>query len=308
MEEQLRIIFMGTPEFAVPGLQRLVAAGYNIVAVVTAPDKPQGRGKKIGTSPVKDYAVEAKIPVLQPTNLKDESFLEELASYKADLQIVVAFRMLPVAVWDMPRLGSYNLHGSLLPDYRGAAPINWAIINGEKQTGVTTFKLKHEIDTGNVLFQETEPIHDTDNVGTVYERLMHLGADLLVKTVAAITSGDYELKPQRLPDMPKHAPKIFREDCKINWEESSLRTQNFIRGLSPYPAAWTTLHSVDCKIYSSEVLDGKPKGNPGDFLSDGKTFIEVNTNDGRLKITELQLQGKKRMKTDEFLRGYHWPV
>lgn len=306
MEQKLRIIFMGTPEFAVPGLQRLVEEGFNVVAVVTAPDKPQGRGKQLGTSPVKDFAVSQGLPVLQPTNLKDPVFQEILRGYNADLQIVVAFRMLPESVWSMPPMGSYNLHASLLPDYRGAAPINWAIINGEKETGVTTFKLQHEIDTGNILFQEKEPIHPNDTVGTLYERLMHMGADLLVKTVAALQSGEYKLHEQPAVLAPKHAPKIFRENCEINWAQSSETVRNFIRGLSPYPAAWTMLGDLTFKVYGSELSEKTYRSSPGTFESDGKHYIDVVTTNGALRLTEVQLQGKKRMQVDEFLRGYHW--
>lgn len=305
MENQnLKIVFMGTPEFAVASLQRLVEAKFNIVAVITAPDKPQGRGKTLGTSPVKDYALTQNVPILQPTNLKDPDFLAELKSYAADLQIVVAFRMLPEVVWNMPPLGSYNLHGSLLPDYRGAAPINWAVINGEKQTGVTTFKLKHEIDTGNILFQESEPIHSDDNVGSVYERLMVRGADLIVKSVKAIASGNYELLPQKLVPEPKHAPKIFREDCEINWDQPSENVRNFIRGLSPYPAAWTILRDQTFKIYQAEASPTNHKGEPGTFKTDNKTYLDVITKDGALRLTEVQMQGKKRMNTGDFLRGF----
>ena len=297
---------MGTPEFAVPSLQKLVENGFNIVAVITAPDKPQGRGKKLGTSPVKDYAVSANIPVLQPTNLKSEDFQSELKSYEADLQIVVAFRMLPEAVWDMPPLGSFNLHGSLLPNYRGAAPINWAIINGEKETGVTTFKLKHEIDTGNILLQHVEPINYEDTLGTVYERLMNKGADLIVESVKKIQSGDYELKPQPQVSEDKHAPKIFREDCEINWDQPLEKVRDFIRGLSPYPAAWTTLDGLTFKVFMAEKSGRNYKASAGSFHSDGKNYIDVVTADGALSLTEVQLQGKRKMLTEEFLRGYHW--
>lgn len=299
---------MGTPEFAVPSLKKLVAEGFDVVAVVTAPDKPKGRGKKPGTSPVKDYALSAELPVLQPTNLKDSEFQEELKSYQADVQIVVAFRMLPESVWDMPPLGSFNLHGSLLPNYRGAAPINWAIINGEKETGVTTFKLKHEIDTGSILFQEREPIHDEDNVGTLYERLMHKGANLVVKTAKAIQQGDYELKPQKIEGEPKNAPKIFREDCEINWDQETEKVRNFIRGLNPYPAAWTTLDGQTFKIFKAERSTNSYKEKPGTYQSDAKTYIDVVTADGALSLKEVQLQGKKRMLTEEFLRGYRWSL
>lgn len=296
---------MGTPEFAVPGLKLLIEEGFNVVAVITAPDKPRGRGKQLGTSPVKDYALSQNIPLMQPTNLKDPDFQQELKSYQADVQLVVAFRMLPEAVWDMPPLGSFNLHASLLPDYRGAAPINWVIINGEKETGVTTFKLKHEIDTGNILFQEKEPIHNDDTAGTLYERLMHKGADLLVKTARVLQSGDYTLKAQHVRE-PKHAPKIFREDCEINWNQPTETVRNFIRGLSPYPAAWTTLDGLTFKIFGGEHSDSRYKTAPGSFQSDGKNFIDVVTKDGALRLTEVQLQGKKRMHVANFLRGYQW--
>ncbi len=303
MKDRLKIVFMGTPEFAVPGLNRLLEEGFDIVAVVTAPDKPKGRGKQIGTSPVKDFAVEKGLIVLQPTNLKDPGFQTELKSLQADVQIVVAFRMLPEAVWDMPPMGSYNLHASLLPDYRGAAPINWAIINGEKETGVTTFKLKHEIDTGNILFQEKEPIHPDDNVGTLYERLMNRGAELLVKTAYALESGEVALKAQVVKD-PKHAPKIFREDCEINWDDQTINIHNKIRGLSPYPAAWTSLNGKTLKVYKTEISSESSNKTPGTILSDNKTYLEVATRDGSLRLIEIQLQGKKRMMAGDFLRGY----
>ncbi|MEQ8583127.1 MAG: methionyl-tRNA formyltransferase [Marinoscillum sp.] len=306
MKDKLRIVFMGTPEFAVPGLKRLVEEGFDVVAVVTAPDKPQGRGKKLGTSPVKDYAVSQDIPLLQPTNLKDPAFQEELKSYRADAHIVIAFRMLPETVWNMPPLGSYNLHASLLPDYRGAAPINWAIINGETETGVTTFKLQHEIDTGNILFQVKEPIHPNDNVGSLYERLMNIGAELVVKTGRALETGDYQLKPQETPEATKHAPKIFREDCEIDWDKPSKEVRDFIRGLSPYPAAWTTLDGLTFKIYGAELSPRAYQSPPGTFESDGKLYLDVVTAKDTLTLTEVQLQGKKRMSVGEFLRGYHW--
>lgn len=296
---------MGTPEFAVPGLRRLIEEGFEVVAVVTAPDKPQGRGKKLGTSPVKDYAVSQNIPVLQPTNLKDLDFQAELKGFQADVQIVVAFRMLPEAVWDMPPMGSYNLHASLLPNYRGAAPINWAIMNGEIETGVTTFKLKHQIDTGNILFQEKETIYPDDTVGSLYERLMLKGAELLVKTARALESQEIVLHEQSTAE-PKHAPKIFREDCEINWNLNSESVRNFIRGLSPYPAAWTTLNDQTFKVYFSKTSPDTYSSQPGTFHSDGKTYIDVCTSDGALRLTEVQLQGKKRMKTEDFLRGFQW--
>lgn len=295
---------MGTPEFAVASLQRLIEHGAQVVAVVTAPDKPQGRGKKLGTSPVKDYAISQHLPVLQPVNLKDPGFQEALKSYRADVQIVVAFRMLPESVWNMPPLGSFNLHASLLPDYRGAAPINWAIINGEQETGVTTFKLQHDIDTGNILFQVKEPIHPEDNAGALYDRLMNIGADLVVNTAKALESGQYELQPQQEPAAVKHAPKIFRETCEINWNQPTDKIHHFIRGLSPYPAAWTTLDELTLKIYEAEPSPATYPLRPGTFRSDGKKFLDVVTADGAIRLTEIQLQGKKRMNTEDFLRGY----
>ncbi|HRG79892.1 MAG TPA: methionyl-tRNA formyltransferase, partial [Cyclobacteriaceae bacterium] len=231
----LRIIFMGTPEFAVPSLEILVQNKFNVVAVITAPDKPQGRGQKLTPSPVKECALKYNLPVLQPTNLKSPEFQEELKSYHANLQVVVAFRMLPEVVWSMPAIGTFNLHASLLPQYRGAAPINWAIINGEKETGVTTFFLKHEIDTGSIIFQDKETILETDDAGSLYERLMHKGANLVLKTVQAIEQGDYPSRPQSEAMEIKHAPKIFKETCEINWNQPSKKIIDFVRGLSPYP-------------------------------------------------------------------------
>ena len=301
--QDLRIIYMGTPEFAVPSLQILVEHGYKVVAVVTAPDRPKGRGQKLTTTPVKDYAVAQHIPVLQPTNLKSPEFLEELKSYNANLQIIVAFRMLPVVVWDMPEIGTFNLHGSLLPQYRGAAPINWAIINGEKETGVTTFFLKHEIDTGNVIFQEKEHINEEDNVGDVYARLMELGAKLVLKTVQAIETGDYPQLRQDESGEIKHAPKIFKETCEIDWKQPTEKVYNFIRGLSPYPAAWTCINDKNFKIFETKKLDSAVNSAPGEYNTDNKTFLHIQTKTGALAITELQMEGKKRMNIESFLRG-----
>ncbi len=295
---------MGTPEFAVPSLQILVENGFNVVAVITAPDKPKGRGQKLSTSPVKDCAVSQDIPVLQPYNLKNPEFIEELKSYNANLQIVVAFRMLPEMVWDMPEIGTFNLHASLLPQYRGAAPINWAIINGEKKTGVTTFFLKHEIDTGNVIFQEEEVIEEDDTVGDLYGRLMDSGAKLVLKTVEAIQAEDYPQLPQNEDQEIKHAPKIFKETCEIDWTKSSQEVYDFIRGLSPYPAAWTNLNGTQFKIFRAEKLEMVKAGaQPGDFKTDNKTYLHIQTGGKALAITELQMQGKKRMKIEDFLRG-----
>jgi methionyl-tRNA formyltransferase len=299
----LRIIFMGTPEFAVPSLDILVENKFNVVAVITATDKPQGRGNKLIFSPVKEAALKHNIPVLQPPNLKAPEFIEELKSYNANLQIVVAFRMLPEVVWSMPALGTFNLHGSLLPQYRGAAPINWAIINGEKETGATTFFLKHEIDTGSIIFQIREPIHENDNVGTVYDRLMKNGAGLVLKTVKAIEAGDYPSTPQPAAIEIKHAPKIFKETCEINWNRSATDVRNFIRGLSPYPAAWTIFGGKTFKIFDTAVVDHQENKSPGEFVTDNKNYLYVKTADGWLAINELQSEGKKRMTVGEYFRG-----
>ncbi len=304
MSKDHRIVFLGTPDFAAASLKILVESGINVVAVITAPDKPKGRGKKLGISAVKEYALSVDLPILQPTNLKSYGFLDELKSYEADLQIVVAFRMLPVAVWDMPPLGTFNLHASLLPQYRGAAPINWAIINGEKETGVTTFFLKHEIDTGEIIFQEKEPIHSDDNVGTLYNRLMNRGAGLVLKTVKSINQGEYPKMPQHVEGELKHAPKIFKEDCKIDWQQPCGSIRDFIRGMAPYPAAWSYLNDKTIKIFQVEKSNEGTNKPIGKFYSDGKTHLKVNTKDGTLEILDLQLEGKKRMKTKDFLRGY----
>lgn len=299
---KLRIIFMGTPEFAVPSLQTLIDHHYNIVAVITAPDKPKGRGQQLSQSPVKECAIQNQIPVLQPTNLKDASFLEELKGYEANLQIVVAFRMLPEVVWSMPSLGTFNLHASLLPQYRGAAPINWAIINGEKETGVTTFFLKHEIDTGAIIFQEKEPIQSDDSAGSVYERLMHKGAQLVLKTVQAIEKGDYPAVEQQLENPIKHAPKIFKETCEINWDQPTQQIINLVRGLSPYPAAWTTINDKTFKIYKAAPVDEKIN-SANTYHTDQKNFLYFKSADGWVSIEELQPEGKKRMTTKDFFRG-----
>ena len=308
MNKKLKIVFMGTPEFAVPSLKILVNNAWNVVAVVTAPDRPQGRGQKLIPSPVKEVALANGIPVLQPTNLKSPDFIEELRSFQADLQIVVAFRMLPEVVWNMPPKGTFNLHASLLPNYRGAAPINWAIINGEKETGLTTFFLKHEIDTGSIIFQEKEPIYLEDNVGTLYERLMGKGAKLVLKTVEAIEKNNIQSIVQDENQAIHHAPKIFKETCQIDWEKSAIEIHNHIRGLSPYPAAWTFLDGKTCKIIRSEISDVNIEGlHAGEYRSDGKKELLFKTGNGTLKILELQLEGKKKLGIEEFLRGYKLP-
>lgn len=308
----MRIVFMGTPDFAVATLQRLVENGFEVVAVITAPDKPTGRGLKISESPVKKYAVSQDIPVLQPEKLKNKEFLEELSSFKADLQVVVAFRMLPEAVWSMPTKGTINLHGSLLPQYRGAAPINWAVINGEKYTGVTTFFIEKEIDTGKIIFSDTIEIGENDSAGELHDKMMWVGADLMVKTVKAIAAGEYPSIPQEFNQELKAAPKIFKETTKIDWTQNSGSIHNFIRGLSPYPAAWTMLGEKQVKIFEARPDTDLPQNleqvNSEDFVlfTDHKKILIAKTGDGFLTILSLQLEGKKRMTTEEFLRGYRF--
>lgn len=299
----LRIIFMGTPEFAVPSLEILLENKLNVIAVITAPDKPQGRGQKPAASPVKECALKYNVPVLQPTNLKSPEFLELLKSYNANLQVVVAFRMLPEAVWSMPSLGTFNLHASLLPQYRGAAPINWAIINGEQETGVTTFFLKHDIDTGSIIYQEKEPILPEDNAATLYERLMKKGSQLVLKTVKAIEAGNFSSQPQPEANNIKHAPKIFKETCEINWAQPREHIRNFVRGLSPYPAAWTIINGKNYKIFKVSPVDIKKVGTPGEFTSDNKNHLYARTLDAWLSVDELQPEGKKKMTVQDFLRG-----
>ena len=310
-KKDLRIVFMGTPEFAEFTLRRLVEGGYNIIGVVTMPDKPMGRhGSVLQSSPVKKYAVEQGIPVLQPEKLKDPAFIDQLSALKADLQIVVAFRMLPEIVWNMPRLGTFNLHGSLLPQYRGAAPINWAIINGDKETGVTTFFLKHEIDTGDIIYKESIPILPTDNAGTVHDKLMELGADLTVRTLDDIIADRVRPIPQDTIPVSelRPAPQIFKETCRIDWNQPTARINDFIRGLSPYPAAWTVLRSADgteqdFKIYAAQPVTDAPIQKPGTIECDGRKNLTVSTADGALRLQEVQIAGKKRMDICAFLCG-----
>ncbi len=311
-KEDLRIVFMGTPEFAVESLKAIVENNYNVVGVITVPDKPAGRGQKIKTSPVKDYAVSQNIKVLQPEKLKNEDFLQELKSLNADLQVIVAFRMLPEVVWDMPSMGSFNLHGSLLPQYRGAAPINWAVINGDKETGVTTFFLQHEIDTGNIIGQKRMPILEEDNAGSVHDKMMVLGAELVLETLEKICNKEVETKSQedffdKEADL-NPAPKIFKEDCKIEWSQSIENIHNKIRGLSPYPAAWTEIKDpngkiLSVKIYKTSIWSGDKK-TKGTIETEGKNTIVFHGETGALQIHTLQLAGKKRMEAAAFLNGY----
>jgi methionyl-tRNA formyltransferase len=301
--ELMKIVFMGTPDFAVASLSALVDAGFEVVGVVTAADKPAGRGQKLQESAVKQYAVAKGITVLQPLKLKDPIFNQELKDLGADLQVVVAFRMLPTIVWDMPSKGTINLHASLLPQYRGAAPINHAIINGEKESGVTTFFLKHEIDTGDVIFSESVTIGDDETAGELHDKLMHVGAGLLVKTVTAIASGDFKEEPQPEHEELKHAPKIFKDDCAINWNQPSKTVFDMIRGLSPYPTAFTKLNNKTLKVFKAELEDKEPGIAAGGFLTDEKTFLKFATKDGFIKLLDIQYEGKKRMSVDEFLRG-----
>ena len=300
----MNIVFMGTPDFAVPFLDILIKNGYNIVSVVTATDKYGGRGmKKLIESPVKKYAMERGLKILQPKNLKSTEFVEELRSLKADLQIVVAFRMLPEVVWDMPPLGTYNLHSSLLPKYRGAAPINWAIIKGEKETGVTSFKLQHTIDTGDILFQEKVAIGADETAGELHDRLMMLGAKVVLKTVNAIKQGKVELQAQDDVKATK-APKIFTEDCEINWNDTTSNVHNFIRGLSPFPGAWTILDDKNFKIFKSLKIEGQKKKEPGLLFTDNKKYLHISTKDGLINVLEIKMQGKKKMDIRSFLNGY----
>ncbi len=304
--EQIRIIFFGTPDFAVASLSGLVEAGCNVVAAVTMPDKPAGRGRQLQESAVKKYAQSKQIPVLQPEKMKAPEFLSKLKAYEADLQIVVAFRMMPEVVWNMPPMGTINVHGSLLPQYRGAAPINRAIMNGETETGVTTFKLKHEIDTGDILLQKKVAITDTDTAGTMHDKLMIAGAELLVTTVKGLAAGTLNEIPQIevLPDHLNSAPKIFKEDTVINWHQSTHEVYNFVRGLSPYPAAITELGSKKIKVFSTEKIQESHTVPPGTYETDNATYLRFACTDGWLYVKELQMEGKKRNAISDFLRGF----
>lgn len=308
----MKIVFMGTPEFAVPCLDVLVRNNYAVVGVVTAPDKAAGRGQQIQQSAIKKYALEKGLKILQPEKLKDESFISELKTLNADLQIVVAFRMLPESVWNMPKLGTYNLHGSLLPKYRGAAPINWAIINGEKESGVTTFKLQHEVDTGNILFYEKVSIEENTTAGELYDKLMMVGAELVLKTVKEIENSLRTSRPLQFmkqdDNLATHAPKIYKETCRINWNKTVDEVYNLIRGLSPYPGAFCEINQdggkMILKIFSAaKEFDGENKTN-GSLVTDSRSFLKIRCKNGYINVTGLQLQGKKKMNTPDFLRGF----
>jgi methionyl-tRNA formyltransferase len=310
--KSLRIIFLGTPDFAVASLQKLVEASCNIVGVVTAPDKPAGRGMQIQQSAVKKYALEQNLQVLQPEKLKSESFIADLKLLNADLQVVVAFRMLPEIVWNMPTMGTINVHGSLLPQYRGAAPINWAIINGEKFTGVTTFKLKQEIDTGNILLQKTIPISENINVGELYDEMKEVGANLLLTTIEKLANNSLKEKEQDnetalfANTILKKAPKIFTETCIIDWNKTVEEVYNLVRGLSPYPAAFTYLQNKKLKIFYCQKEVTKHTQTIGEFDTDHKSYIKIACSNGYISLLDIQLEGKKRMKVIEFLRGYRF--
>lgn len=301
--KKLRIIYMGTPDFAVPSLKILVENNYDIAAVITAPDKPKGRGQKLSESPVKEYARSAGLHILQPTNLKDADFQRELKSLDANLQIVVAFRMLPEAVWSMPELGTFNLHASLLPQYRGAAPIHWAVMNGEKETGLTTFFLKHEIDTGSIILQKKQSIDPEDTTGDVYTKLMTKGADLVLETVKTIEENTYELRVQDENQSLQHAPKLFKENTELQWTESAEKLYNYIRGLNPFPTAWAYINDKKYKIHESSIINEETEGEAGKIITDGKTHLHIQCNPGVLSLEVIQPEGKKRMHVTDFFRG-----
>lgn len=324
-KQDIRIVFMGTPDFAVPTLDALVTGGYNVVGVITMPDKPAGRGHKVQYSPVKQYAMVHNLPLLQPEKLKDEQFLSDLRAWEADLQIVVAFRMLPEVVWNMPRMGTFNLHAALLPQYRGAAPLNWAVINGDKVTGATTFFLDHQIDTGRIILKEPMEIGDEENVGSVHDRLMEMGKGLVCRTVDLLVDAEGDVS--RIPTIDQEtliqdleastgiselrpAPKIFKETCQLHYERTVRQLHNLVRGLSPYPAAWTTLGELSpVKVYRTSIVsEGKPQDTAaiGQVTTDNKSYIHVTCADGVLALEELQLPGKKRMEVRALLNGWHF--
>ena len=308
MDRKPRIVFMGTPAFAVASLSALLAAKMNVVAVVTAPDKPGGRGMQLQQSAVKQYAIENNIPVLQPEKLKSPEFFEALKTLQPDLQVVVAFRMLPEIIWSFPPMGTLNVHGSLLPQYRGAAPINWAIINGEKQTGVTTFQLQHAIDTGNILLQAPIDISANMTAGELHDTMKEVGAALLVKTIEGLNNNSIQEKAQSEISVElKHAPKIFTTDCEINWEQPAVKIHNLIRGLAPFPGAITKIEGKIIKLFTTHIIDTPAAEKAGSFITDGKTFAKIACSNGYIGIDDIQWEGKKRMPITDFLRGYRKP-
>jgi methionyl-tRNA formyltransferase len=309
MDKKPRIIFMGTPAFAVASLSALLAAKMNVVAVVTAPDKPGGRGMQLQESAVKQFAIKNNIPVLQPEKLKSPEFFDTLKTLKPDLQVVVAFRMLPEIIWSFPPMGTLNVHGSLLPQYRGAAPINWAIINGEKQTGVTTFQLQHAIDTGNILLQTPIDISENMTAGELHDTMKEVGAALLVKTIEGLNNNSIQAKAQlEISVELKHAPKIFTNDCAINWENPAITIHNLIRGLAPFPGAITKIEGKIVKLFTTHIIDTPAAEKAGTFITDGKTFAKIACSNGYIGIDDIQWEGKKRMPINDFLRGYRKPV
>lgn len=307
MNKKPRIVFMGTPAFAVASLSALLQADMNVVGVVTAPDKPGGRGMQLQQSAVKEFALAHNLPLLQPEKLKSPDFFEALSNWKPDIQVVVAFRMLPEKIWSLPPMGTLNVHGSLLPQYRGAAPINWAIINGEKETGVTTFQLQHAIDTGDILLQDSIAITNNMTAGELHDKMMLVGAHLLVKTLNGLFEGNIKSIPQIASNEIKHAPKIFTKDCEINWNAPVHQVHNLVRGLAPFPGAITKIDGKIVKLFSTQIMEEKPIETPGSFITDGKTFARIACSNGYLALNDIQWEGKKRMPILDFLRGYRKP-
>lgn len=308
MEQSPRIVFMGTPAFAVASLKALLDAGMNVVGVVTSPDKPGGRGMQLQQSAVKQFALANRLPILQPEKLKSPEFLEILQSWAPDIQVVVAFRMLPEKIWSFPPMGTLNVHGSLLPQYRGAAPINWAIINGEKETGVTTFQLQHSIDTGDILLQESIPISENMTAGELHDTMMEVGASLLVKTLHGLIQKTIHPIAQASNQTDKHAPKIFTQDCIIQWDKPVLEVHNLIRGLAPFPGAITKIDGKIVKLFSTSIELKKPMEPIGTFITDGKTIAKFACKEGYLHLKDIQWEGKRKMQIAEFLRGYRKPI
>jgi methionyl-tRNA formyltransferase len=311
MDNKPRIVFMGTPAFAVASLNALLQAKMNVVGVVTAPDKPAGRGMQLQQSAVKQFALAHDLPILQPEKLKSPEFFEALKQWKPDLQVVVAFRMLPEQIWSFPPMGTLNVHGSLLPQYRGAAPINWAIINGEKETGVTTFQLQHAIDTGAILLQDRIPIAPNHTAGEIHDTMMEVGAQLLVKTLHGLFDNSIKAVPQEQVignDTLKHAPKIFTKDCEIDWNKPCASIHNLIRGLAPFPGAITKIDGKIVKLFLTQIIESTPTEAPGTFITDGKTFAKIACKDGYIGLADIQWEGKKRMPIIDFLRGYRKPT